>query len=89
MWKIVSGFFEWVFSPILNVLNFPVVPAELVDIFTAAFEYMEAGMGLINWFCPLAMIQPALVVFLAVFAVSHSYELIMWVLRKIPFIGVK
>lgn len=89
MFNLIQKFFGWLLSPIFNVLNFPVVPVELVQIIDQVFAYMKAGMGILNFFCPLSIIKPALVVFLAVYLVYHGYGLVMWILRKIPFIGVE
>ena len=88
MIKIVTGFFSWVFSPILSVLNFPAVPAELQSIIDTLFHYMSEGMGIFNFFCPLSMIRPALAVLVAVWTVDHGYHVVMWVLRKIPMLGL-
>lgn len=88
MIKLVTGFLSWILSPILDVLNFPAVPAELQSIIDTLFGYMADGMGILNFFCPLSMIRPALVVLGAVWAVEHGYHVIMWVLRKLPFVGV-
>lgn len=89
MWQIVSGFFSWVLSPVLNVLNFPVIPVELVDIITAGLEYVQSGLSIFNWFCPIAVITPAITMFMSVWLVKHGYDMVMWILRKIPFIGVE
>ena len=88
MIKLVSGFFGWIFSPILDVLNFPAIPSELQTIIDTLFQYMIEGMGIFNFFCPLAMIRPALAVLVAVWTVEHGYHVLMWVLRKLPFVGV-
>lgn len=86
--KLVTGFLSWILSPILDVLNFPAVPAELQSIIDQLFGYMADGMGILNFFCPLSMIRPALAVLVAVWAVEHGYHVIIWVLRKLPFVGV-
>lgn len=88
MIKLVTGFLSWILSPILDVLNFPAVPAELQSIIDTLFSYMADGMGILNFFCPLNMIRPALAVLVAVWAVEHAYHIIIWVLRKLPFVGV-
>lgn len=88
MIRLVTGFLSWILSPILDVLNFPAVPAELKSIIDQLFDYMADGMGILNFFCPLSMIRPALAVLVAVWAVEHGYHIVMWVLRKLPFVGV-
>jgi hypothetical protein len=32
---------------------------------------------------------PAIDVFLAVWAIEHAYQLVLWVLRKVPLLGIK
>lgn len=88
MIKLVTGFLSWILSPILDVLNFPAVPSELQSIIDTLFQHMREGMGIFNFFCPLNMIRPALAVLVAVWAVEHGYHIVMWVLRKLPFVGV-
>lgn len=89
MIDIISGFFGWIFSPIIEVLDFPSVPPELVQIIDQVFGYMRSAMGLFNFFCPLELIRPALAVMVAVWVIEHGYHVLMWVMRKIPLIGVK
>lgn len=89
MFNLVSKFFSWVLTPIISALDFPAVPAELAQIVDQVFDYMKAGMGIINFFCPLNLVAPALVVFLAVFAAYHVYSVTLWVLKKIPVLGIE
>lgn len=42
-----------------------------------------------NFFVPFDVIRPAIDVFLAVWAVEHAYQLVLWVLRKVPLLGIK
>lgn len=88
MIKIIMGFVSWVLSPIINLLDFPAIPAGVAGLFEQVFEYMRSGMVIINWLCPINLITPAIDVFLAVFLIEHGYKLVMWVLRKIPMFGI-
>lgn len=89
MFRLISKFFGWILSPIINLINFPAVPPELVQIVDQVFVHLKSGMSIINFFCPLSVIKPALVVFLAIFAAYHVYLIVMFVLRKIPFLGIE
>ena len=53
------------------------------------FEYIQVGTGILNFFVPFDVIRPAIDVFLAVWAVEHAYQLVLWVLRKVPLLGIK
>lgn len=74
---------------IFSVVDFPVVPAGLVSAVQMMLDYMKQGMGIFNFFIPLTAVKPALIIFLSVWGVLHGYKLLMWVLRKIPMLGIK
>lgn len=80
---------DFILSPILSVLDFPAVPAELSALVNQVFSYMKSAMGIINFFVPLSLIAPAIVVFFAVFTIMHSYSLLLWVLKKVPMVGIE
>ena len=80
--NLVLSLFSTVIDFILGLVGFPDVPAELVSITNTVFDYMQAGMSIFNFF------KPALDVFLLVWIAAHTYKLVMWVLRKIPFFGM-
>lgn len=76
-------------KPLIALFDFPVVPAELTKLVDKLFEYMQVGSGVLNFFVPFNVIRPAIDVFLAVWAVEHAYQLVLWVLRKVPILGIK
>lgn len=76
-------------KPLIALFDFPVVPAELVTLVNKLLKYMQVGTGVLNFFVPFDIIRPAIDVFLAVWAVEHAYNLVLWVLRKVPLLGIK
>lgn len=76
-------------QPLIALFDFPVVPAELTLLVNKLFEYIQAGTGILNFFVPFNVIRPAIDVFLAVWAVEHGYELVLWMFRKVPLLGIK
>ena len=74
---------------LLSFLDFPAVPLELSNAVSFVFEKISSGMGIVNFFLPIEQIKPALVCFLAIFTIEHSFTLIMFVARKIPFLNIK
>ena len=69
-------------KPLIALFDFPIVPVELTTLVNKLFEYIQAGTGVLNFFVPFDVIRPAIDVFLAVWAVEHAYQLVLWVLRK-------
>lgn len=76
-------------KPLIALFDFPIVPAELTTLVNKLFEYIQAGTGILNFFVPFNVIRPAIDVFLAVWAVEHAYQLVLWVLRKVPILSIK
>lgn len=74
---------------IFGFLNFPAVPVELSNSVSFVFDKISSGMGIVNFFLPLEQIKPAITCFLAIFTIEHSFTLIMFVIRKIPFLNIK
>lgn len=76
-------------TPLIALFDFPVVPENLTKLINQLFEYIRAGTGILNFFVPFSVIRPAIDVFLAVWAIEHAYQLVLWVLRKVPLLGIK
>lgn len=76
-------------KPLIALFDFPIVPAQLTTLVNKLFEYMQVGTGILNFFVPFDVIRPAIDVFLAVWAIEHTYSLVLWVLRKVPILSIK
>ena len=86
---LIKKLLTFVTDTIFSVIDLPVVPDWLVNMINQVFGYMRQGMGIINFFCPLDGIAPAIDLFVAVWLVVHGYKIVMWVLRKIPMLGIE
>ncbi len=41
MWNLIKGFLSWILSPIMSVLDFPVLPPEVGQIVSKTSEYLQ------------------------------------------------
>lgn len=80
--NLIKKLLSFVTDTIFSVIDLPIVPAGLVSAIETMFDYMQQGMGIINFFCPLDAISPAIDLFLAVWIVINGYDIIMWVLER-------
>lgn len=76
---------------ILNFLDIlPAIPEEIVEVldwfFTTIFDY---GWNAACFFLPMKYVLVLIPLAIAVDNFSHIYHLLMWVLRKIPFVGIE
>ena len=87
--KMVLGLMQSILSFILGLLPLPDVPAWLVELTETILQYMKTGMGIVLFFVPQAVVQGALDLVFLIWTVVHTYKLVLWVLRKIPMLGIE
>lgn len=87
--KMVLGLMQSILSFILGLLPLPDVPAWLVELTETILQYMKMGMGIVLFFVPQAVVQGALDLVILIWTVVHTYKLVLWVLRKIPMLGIE
>lgn len=87
--ELIKKLLTFVTDTLFSVIDLPVVPAGLVNAVNLVLGYMSDGMSIINFFCPLSAISPAIDLFIAVWTIEHSYRLVMWVLQKFPMLNIK
>lgn len=87
--KMVLGLAQSVLSFVLGLLPLPGVPSWLVDLTDTVLGYMRSGMGIVLFFVPQVVVQGALDLVIVVWTVVHGYQLVLWVLRKIPMLGIE
>lgn len=73
----------------LMVLNIPDLPTEVHGYIDTAFDYIVAGAGVVANYVPLDYLMILFTVLLAIDAGILVYHLVMWVLRKIPMLGIE
>lgn len=87
--KLLSGLSNLVLTPIFAVLSLVVDLSPIQSFIQTVLSYVQQGMGIVNFFCPVSIISPALTIAFSVYALRHAYGLFMWAYTKIPFLGVK
>lgn len=87
--NLIKKLLTFVTDTLFSVIDLPIVPSGLNDSVQTMFSYMREGMGIINFFCPLNLISPAIDLFLSVWLVVNGYQIIMWILKKIPMLGIE
>lgn len=77
---------------LINVLfgwvQLPAVPEEVTSVVDTVFTYMEQGLGILWIFVPQQLVLVLLPLVIVVHNFDHLYKLGMWILRKIPMVGI-
>lgn len=71
------------------VPDLPQAPEQVQYYINYFFDVLFSGFGLISVFVDWTVFKTILALWFVVFNFEHIYKLIMYVLKKIPFIGVK
>lgn len=73
---------------IFDWISLPSVPAEVTAIIDQFYGYLRAGMGFVFLWFNMDLVKIMLPLLIAVINFDKVYRLIMFVLRKIPFLGI-
>lgn len=79
-------------SLLSNVGNIPALPEQILTIFQTIINYMVSGIDLLGLFIgptALTFLGVCLDVIIAMNLFYFAYSAAMWVIKKIPFLGIK
>ena len=65
------------------------MPSGLIEALEYAFNFMESGLSIINFFCSIGHIQTVLEFWLIIWTLDHTYGMVMWIFQKIPMLNIK
>lgn len=74
---------------LFSVINIPEMPESVTGAVGTAVEYLATGYGILDNFIEMSVVGPLITAFLVIDAVYHVYIFVMWIVRKIPFLGIK
>lgn len=72
---------------ILGVL--PDTPDKIIEIVDKIFELLLQGVSLVTLFVDIDVVKILIPILLAIINFDNIYHLIMYVIKKIPFIDIK
>ena len=84
--------FELVLS-ILNFMfgwvNFPDMPPAIVNSLDIVIQAISMGIGFVWLIVPRELVLVAIPIIIVVENFDMMYSMVMWILKKIPFLGMK
>lgn len=72
----------------LMLLDIPDLPQDVYGYIETAFDYIVAGAGVLANYTPLSYLMILFGVLLAIDAGVLVYHFVMWIIKKIPMLGV-
>lgn len=80
---------KWLFNLIMTGFEFVTFPASVASFALRFFEWLVTGVAFINSYIHTTYVYTLLAFLLALNAAVSAYHVVMWILKKIPFINIK
>ncbi len=80
--------FKQIFTSFLSVFDLPDVPAAFNEALDSFLEFLINGSFFFKLVFPINLV-PFFYIFLSIFSFGHAYDLVMWILKKLPILGIK
>lgn len=85
LFELIIGLLELLFGWV----NFPDMPVAIVTALNTLLDAISSAMGFIWLIVPRELVLVGLPVILILENFDKLYSVIMWILRKIPFLGIQ
>lgn len=76
---------DFLFAPI----HLPSLPEGVASFLASAMEYLQVGLSILAAYTDLNYLLALFGIIIAVDAAVLVYKLVMWILRKIPMLGIQ
>lgn len=73
---------------IISVFNMPSVSEEFYNAFDLINDWLANGQHIIDLFVPWNIVKFGIPLIVFVVNFEHIYGVVMWILRKIPMLGI-
>lgn len=70
-------------------VQLPAVPDTITTVVDTLFTYMQQGIGILWIFVPQDLVKIILPLVIIIHNFDHLYHLGIWILKKIPMIGIE
>ena len=87
--KLLIDFIVNTFDFLTKNISIPSFPDETVEAIDSAIAYVVDGLGVLDNYIDVSFCLTLFGVYLAVEVALNVYYFIMWILKKVPFIGVE
>ena len=77
-----------IFSFMTSPISIPSLPTEVHNYITSFFEYLEMGAGILANYTPFSYLMVLFGCIIAIDVGIKVYHFIMWVIKKIPMLGM-
>lgn len=85
----VFNLFKTALFALFSFINIPDLPPEISSVVIRIMAYLNAGFRFVLYFFDVNVLIGLLPFVIILINFDHVYKLVMFVVRKIPFLGIK
>ena len=86
--KLIIDLIYSAFSVLTLPMNIPGMPEKVIEFLAQAIDYIGVGINLLSHFVDIKYLLVLFGVVILVDSGFFIYKVVMWVLRKIPMVGI-
>lgn len=86
--KLIIDLIYSAFSVLTSPMNIPGMPDQVIEFLAQAIDYIGVGINLLSHFVDIKYLLVLFGVVILVDSGFFIYKVVMWVLRKIPMVGI-
>lgn len=83
--ELIFGLLQIVFLPI----NLPALPGGIQSVLNQLTDVLKGAVGLLSIFVDMSVVKYLIPVVIIIVNFERIYDLVIYILKKIPFIGVE
>jgi hypothetical protein len=86
MYNLIYNLVSWQMSILPSI---PALPQEYITMMNSYIDIMMSGIGLIRYVYSNSLFNFIIGLGIALLGFDYAYSMIMWILRKIPFVAIE
>ena len=85
----VAELFYTLITGLLNGISIPQFSSSIFSYVNQFFTVLQNGAGLFAYFMPIDVIRICFPILLVIISSEYIYYFVMWILKKIPLVGIE
>ena len=70
-------------------IDLPELPSSVTDVIEMSFQYLQAGVGILANYTDITYLLSLFGIILAIDVGIKLYHFVMWIIKKIPMLGIE
>lgn len=78
-----------IFQILTTVVSVPAMPAKVTEVLGVLIEYVSTGIAILGNYCDMSYLLALFALIAVVDTAVMSYKIVLWIVKKIPILGIE